>query len=283
MKVSIGIPFFNAELYFADAIKSVIQQSFQDWELILVDDGSTDRSLEIAKQFAKKDSRIRVISDGKNKKLPARLNQIIQEAKYDYIARMDADDLMHPNRIEIQLNILKENPSYDLISTGLVSIDDKNYVKGYRNVHNIIKADGSSNSFPIIHASILAKKSWCERNQYSLNFPRAEDYELWCRTAKKNDLRIIVLPDLLYFCREEGNIFPSKLISSYRDGYSIRKLYNLGGGATDYLKVILKCSIVRFLGVFNMEQILSKARNKEFLDKNDLKSMQKILNKIVSY
>lgn len=282
MKISIGIPFFNAELYLADSIKSVINQSFNDWELILIDDGSTDRSLEIAHSFAQKDSRIRIISDGENKKLPARLNQIIEEAKYDYIARMDADDLMHPNRIEKQLHILKNNPDYDLVSSGLVSIDNKNQVKGYRNVDNLIKADGNSNNTPIIHASILAKKSWYMRNKYSLNFPRAEDYELWCRTAKNNDLKIIVSPELLYFCREEGNIFPKKLINSYKDGYGIRRKYNIGGGIQDYLKVSLKCNIIRILSLLNMEQGLSKKRNKKFSTQDKLVYQQNIVNNIVS-
>src|SRR5690606_35195951 len=123
-----GIPFFNAELYLADSIKSVIKQSFKDWELILIDDGSTDQSLDIAKSFAEKDSRIRLISDGNNKKLPARLNQIIQESKYDYVARMDADDLIHPDRLKIQIEFLEKNPEFDLVSTGVVSINDINQI-----------------------------------------------------------------------------------------------------------------------------------------------------------
>lgn len=100
--ITIGIPFYNAEAYLADAIKSVLAQTFKEWELILVDDGSSDNSLKIAKEFEKKDSRIRVISDGLNKKLPARLNQIINKARFNIIARMDADDLMDIERSEKQ-------------------------------------------------------------------------------------------------------------------------------------------------------------------------------------
>ena len=96
--ISVGIPFYNSEKYLADAIKSVLAQTFQNWELILVDDGSTDNSLETAREFEKQDSRIRVISDGKNKKLPARLNQIIAESKGEYIARMDAESFAETNR-----------------------------------------------------------------------------------------------------------------------------------------------------------------------------------------
>ncbi len=281
MKISIGIPFYNAEDFLADAINSVIKQSFTEWELILVNDGSTDKSLEIARSYEKKDSRIRVISDGSNKKLPYRLNQIIDESKYEYIARMDADDLMHPDRIQIQLDYLKGNNDYDLVSTGLISITVENVVKGYRSVPKVIKSDGHSNNFPVIHASVLAKKSWFLRNKYSLDFPRAEDYELWCRAAKKNDFKIIVLPDLLYFCREEGNIYPDKLIKSYKDGLGIRKLYGIGGNFRDNLKVTYKCNMVRLLSVFKLEQSLSKRRNLKFDDQIDIAKQQETLNKIL--
>ena len=106
--ISIGIPIYNAEAYLEDAIKSILAQTHELWELILIDDGSTDASLTIAKRFAESDHRIKVISDGINKKLPARLNQLIEEANYDYIARMDADDLIHPDRLAIQLSFLEK-------------------------------------------------------------------------------------------------------------------------------------------------------------------------------
>ena len=113
--ISIGIPFYNAEAYLEDAIKSVLAQTFQEWELILVDDGSSDGSLDIAKKYEQLDSRIRVISDGLNKKLPTRLNEIIKEAKFNLIARMDADDLMDIERLEKQYAFLSANPEYDLL------------------------------------------------------------------------------------------------------------------------------------------------------------------------
>ena len=101
MPITIGIPFYNAEVYLADAIRSIFAQTYQEWELILVDDGSTDSSLEIARSV--KDSRVRVIADGVNRRLPYRLNQITAEAKYDLIGRMDADDIISPVRFEKQL------------------------------------------------------------------------------------------------------------------------------------------------------------------------------------
>lgn len=281
MKISIGIPFYNAEEFLANSIESVIKQSFTDWELILVNDGSTDSSLVIAQSFAKKDQRIRVISDGLNKKLPYRLNQIINESKYDYIARMDADDIMHPDRLKIQVEYLNNNSNFDLVSTGLISITSDNIVKGYRSIDAVFKADGKSHNFLVIHASVLARKSWYLRNPYSLDFPRAEDYELWCRSSKNNDFRIIVLPDLLYFCREEGNIYSDKLIKSYKDGFYIRRLYGLNNIYFDYLKTLFKCNTVRLLSFLGLLQSLAKRRNVEFLCEDDLLKQQGILNRIV--
>ena len=117
--ITVGIPIYNAEEYLDNAIKSVLAQSYPHWELILVNDGSTDGSVDIAKKYLGIDSRIRLIDDGLNKKLPARLNQIIKEAKYEYIARMDADDLMAVDRLQKQIELLVNNPTIDLVTTGM--------------------------------------------------------------------------------------------------------------------------------------------------------------------
>ena len=155
--ISIGIPIYNAEAYLEDAINSILAQTHELWELILIDDGSTDASLAIAKRFEEADHRIRVIADGINKKLPARLNQLIEEANYDYIARMDADDLIHPDRLAIQLSFLEKNPNYDLVSTGVVSIDNFNKVYGCRHVDQIYtEFKEIAAAYPIVHAAVLA-------------------------------------------------------------------------------------------------------------------------------
>ena len=166
--ISIGIPFYNAEKYLKFAIQSVITQSYQNWELILVDDGSSDNSLEVAQEFALKDARIRVICDGRNKKLPYRLNQLVVESKGEFIARMDADDVMHPERLEKQLAFLENNKNFDLVSSGLISINNFNQVKGYRCVSELYSDFNVPKlSYPIVHPSVMARKSWYLRNQYS--------------------------------------------------------------------------------------------------------------------
>jgi glycosyltransferase involved in cell wall biosynthesis len=282
MYITIGIPIYNAERYLSDAIKSVLAQTYQHWELILVDDGSIDNSLEIAQNFAKKDNRIRVISDGENKKLPARLNQIIREAKYDYIARMDADDLMHPERLKKQIIFLEKNPGYDLVSTGLISIDNNNKVKGFRKVEHIFTDFNKPKlSYPVVHPSILVRKSWYIRNQYSENFPRAEDFELWSRTIMYNDFRMAVLPDLLLFYREEGNLFSDKIVNSYKDILRIYSNYH-SASKIEIFKLNLKILLVKFLDVTGNLQKLSSKRNSFFKSNDDKENFQKILDSIVN-
>ena len=190
--ISIGIPFYNAEKYLEDAICSVLAQTYKFWELILVDDGSTDKSLSIANKYAENDDRIRVLSDGENRKLPFRLNQIIRESKYDFIARMDADDLMSSTRLEKQINYLHENLSIDLVSAGIFSLKNDLALVGYRTTSSekvINKVDAVMGSTGIIHASILARKSWFERNKYNKYNLLAEDYELCLNAFLNNDLK----------------------------------------------------------------------------------------------
>lgn len=283
MKISIGIPFYNAEEFLSDAIKSVLMQSFQEWELILLDDGSTDSSLKIANYYAKIDRRIRVISDGMNKRLPYRLNQLIKLSKYDYIARMDADDLIHPDRLKIQLEFLENNEEYDLVSTSLVSINKKNQVKGIRAL-DFIYTDFSQvkRHYPIVHASILARKKWYERNQYNINLPRSEDFELWCRAIVNNDLRMAVLPDPLYYYREEGLITADKLKRSYIDGLEVYKNYS----KNPQLKVIwgakFRLILVYILDLVGLLQYMVKLRNKKSPDESLINYHEKIISKIVS-
>lgn len=280
--ISVGIPIYNAESYLADAIKSVLAQTYPYWELILVDDGSTDGSLAIAQSFAEKDSRIRVISDGTNKKLPARLNQIIREAKYDYIARMDADDVMHPQRLEKQLEFLEKNKEYNLVSSGLVSIDNYNKVKGFRCVDQLFdEFSNPSLSYPIVHPSVMARKSWYLRNQYSEKYPRAEDFELWTRAITKQDFKIAVLPNLLLYYREEGNLSKDKIVNSYKDILKIYANYYSNSFNIEVVKLYLKILVVNIMFYTGNLQKLANRRNKYFESDILKKDLQEILNKVI--
>lgn len=208
--VTVAIPFYNAEKFLINAVKSIYAQTFQDWELILIDDGSNDRSLEIAKSI--KDPRVRVISDGMNKKLPARLNQIIDLAQGDYIARMDADDMCAPDRFEKQLRMMQAAPELDVVGSGIVFLDNNDVPVGIR------KADVSHSeicrqpyrTFGICHASIMAKRSWYEQNRYDDKALLVEDFNLWLESYEKSHFANISEP--LYYYRCETSFSQKKLL-----------------------------------------------------------------------
>ena len=122
VSVTIGIPFLNARRSLAAAVRSVFAQTHPDWELLLVDDGSSDGSLDVVRCLD--DPRVRLVRDGSHRGLCARLNQIAAMARGAYLARMDADDVMHPERIERQLALLGADPGVDLVDTATFTVDD---------------------------------------------------------------------------------------------------------------------------------------------------------------
>ena len=287
MYISIGIPFFNAEKYLEDAIKSVLAQTFQNWELILVDDGSTDRSLEIAQSFV--DPRIRIISDGYNRRLPYRLNQIINEAKYALIARMDADDLMAVDRLEKQVKVLNENPEIDLVVTSLYSIGNKNEILGKRifSNHQMQPKEILQGLTNLLHPSLLARKAWCQRNLYQIDNCLAEDYELWLSAAIKNDFNYLVMQEPLYFYREVENVKKEKMVRGYNTQIKvIKKYYKNTISDIDKNKIILKFQVkkivVRILNFLNLMQVLQIRRitSVSDQDKDFYASQLKIIERI---
>lgn len=213
--VTIAIPFYNSERFLHYAIQSVINQTYTNWELFLIDDGSNDNSLAVAKDFAERDGRIIIVSDGLNKGLPARLNDSVKIAKGDYYARMDADDIMTVDRIALQICYMEEHPNVDVIGSSAMVIDnDNNIIKSY-DQHGVI------NGF--IHPTVMAKTKWFKENPYDEKLKRSQDTELWMRTAKRCHFYNIQKPLLFY--REIGNISLSKKLKSNKTLRSICKNY----------------------------------------------------------
>lgn len=282
--VTIAIPFYNAESTLLNAIRSVFAQTHEDWELILIDDGSTDRSLELARSI--NDSRVTVYSDGKNCKLAGRLNQLVGFAKYDFIARMDADDMMTPNRIEKLLEVLCANDEYDLASCGTYSIKNDGSFNGYRGAdeqHYTFKGllDKSQG---FLHAGLVARKSWYERNSYDESLPLGQDSDLWLRAAKAGDFRAISISDPLYMYREEGNVKLNKLLSAYRieRNNHARLIDNRADRLRYVSKSALKTVIVRAMSFTGTLKYLLERRNKKNVDNNAIESFNRALNKIYS-
>jgi len=203
--VSIGIPFFNARATLADAVRSVFAQSREDWELLLVDDGSTDGSGDVARRV--RDPRVRLMADDVNKGLPSRLNEIARLAQGEYLARMDADDLMHPQRLERQVRFLEAHPAVDVVDAAVYTIASDNEPLGKRG-RVPLAADPVSvlRRGLLLHPAVTGRTAWFRNNPYDAGYVRAEDRELWIRTCARTVFARV--PEPLLFYREDlsGNL-----------------------------------------------------------------------------
>lgn len=202
MTVTVGLPFHDDGQRLALAIASVFAQSYRDWRLVLVDDGSQDGSLRLAR--AVDDPRVQVLSDGKNLGLATRLNQIARLAAGSYLARMDADDIMHPERLLRQVRHLDAHPSIDVLATAAYVIDNHDKVYGVRVEGEFNQATTRFLSNAVfIHPTIMGRREWFLRNSYDATMRRAQDKELWCRSQGYTIFDRLTEP-LLYY-RESGN------------------------------------------------------------------------------
>lgn len=279
MAITIAIPVYNAEKYIHLAISSVLNQSFTNFELIILDDGSTDSSIEIVRSF--NDSRIRIVSDGVNKGLPERLNQIIELAKFDLIARMDADDIIPYDRIQKQYEYLENNPKKDLVTMGMAYIDDSR-VLGIclpQKNHDLTLKNMLNGKHGICHASLLVRKSWYKRNQYDKSMYRIEDYELWLRAFLKNDLNIGYIQDIGYYYRSDNTLNLLKYINTFKGGLLVANKHNL---PTCYkIKMNVKIMMARLIFGCHLEGVfLSKLSSVDFKYQMESKEYKKLLNDI---
>lgn len=205
--VSVGIPFYNNEHTLGEAVRSVLNQSYNSFELLLLDDGSTDGSLDIAFGFS--DERIRVISDGQNLGLPARLNQLTREARGEYIARMDADDIMVATRLSKQVNFLLDSPNIDVVASAAYLMDEHSLPFGVfelgplpQTLPGVLRQGGLW-----AHPTITGKRDWFSANPYntSATYRKAQDLELWCRTIQNSHFAKIPEPLLFYRVAHNGD------------------------------------------------------------------------------
>lgn len=193
--VSVLMSCHNAEATLGDAIQSVLWQSYANWELILVDDGSTDRTLEIARQI--RDPRIVVIAGNDCRGLAVRLNQCIARARGSLIARMDADDIAFPDRFMKQVAFLEKRPDVSLLATGALMVDDAAYPVGVLTAppeHAEICARPWA-GFPMPHPTWMGRAEWFRRFQYDVRAKKAQDQEMLLRSYATS--RFAVLHDVL--------------------------------------------------------------------------------------
>ena len=181
--ITIGLPVYNEEKWVREAIESILTQSYTNWELIVADDGSTDKTMEIIHGFT--DARIKVISDNKHLGIASRLNQMIDMAQGMYFARMDADDIMMTMRLEKQVAFINEHAEVDLLSSSAIIIDERDEKLGVRNEK-------------LIHPTVMGRTEWFRQNPYNEAYSGVEDYELWLRVRGKANISHIDEP-LMYY------------------------------------------------------------------------------------
>jgi len=178
---------YNGEKYLRQAIDSILTQTFLDFEFLIINDGSTDKSLEIIESY--NDARIRLIDNGKNIGLIASLNKGIAAARGKYIARMDADDISLPSRLEEQYNFLEANTDIALCGSWAEIIDERGDVCGQYTYPPLDNRAIKKLLFwhnPFIHPTVMIRRDvFCEISPYRASFKYIEDYELWSRVLSK--------------------------------------------------------------------------------------------------
>lgn len=197
-RISVLMPAYNSEKYIAESIESILNQSFKDFEFIIINDGSTDGTAKIIKEYAKNDSRIRFVNHSKNKGLIGVLNEGLGLATGEYIARMDSDDISLPSRFEKQIAYMDAHPECGVLGTWFQVFGNMNDV--VRHPENIGFLNLLINQH-VGHPTVMLRKSVIDKYdfRYSPEYKHAEDFELWSRMVLVTEIHN--LPEILLWYR----------------------------------------------------------------------------------
>lgn len=222
------------------AIRSLQLQTLRDWELLLFDDGSTDDSVKVAASFS--DSRIHIVTDENHGGLAKRLNQAVAAARAPLIARMDADDVCFPERLETQVAFLQDHPSVDLVGCGAAVFTDDGALIGLLPIsktHTEIVA-APSRGFSLSHPTWCGRTRWFRKNSYDSTLFRAQDQDLLLRSYSHSSFAAI--PDVLLGYRQQRLELPKMLRgravyvgSLWRHGHSVLPLSEVWVGIASHV------------------------------------------------
>lgn len=201
-KLSVLMPAYNAEKYIAEAIESILNQTFADFEFIIVDDGSTDGTWGIIQRYAEREGRIVGVRNEENMRISGTLNRGISLARGEFIARMDADDWSYPDRFQKQIQYMEEHPNV-VISGGSMEICSGNLTVLNERKYHLRDRDIRTHLFrysPFCHATTIYRKEQVQKiGGYNVDLADAEDYDLYFRMGKIGDFGNI--PDVLFKVR----------------------------------------------------------------------------------
>jgi glycosyltransferase involved in cell wall biosynthesis len=201
--ISVILPVYNGADYLSDAIESILCQTFKDFELILINDGSSDNSLNIAQAYKEQDARV-VLINQKNIGLVATLNKGISLAKGQFIARMDQDDISLENRFLEQIKLLETG--YDLCGCHFHFITESGQLSKSRvvSVNTDFQSIILTRSTPFAHGSVMIRKSFLDENNLKYShekYTSAEDYYLWCQCFE-HGAKITNVDEYLFLYRD---------------------------------------------------------------------------------
>lgn len=205
-KISVLMGIYNCATTLEQAVRSIQNQTYPNWELILCDDGSSDDTYKVAENLAKNDSRIILIRNKKNCGLNLTLNRCLEVATGEYVARMDGDDDCVKERFEKQLKFLESHPEFDIVSSPMIFFDE-NGVWGKNTVKEFPTAEDVVTGSPICHAPVMMRKSCMDAvNGYTVDqrMLRVEDVNLWIKLYVAG-YRCYNIQEPLYRMRNDQN------------------------------------------------------------------------------
>lgn len=200
--VTVILPVYNTEKYIAEAVQSILNQTFKDFELLVINDASTDNTLAILENFT--DARLKIITNPVNFKVVKSLNRGIEQAKGEFIARMDADDISLPQRLEKQIELLQSEQHLDVCGSWVQKFGDENEIHAPATTHDEIKGALLFHNI-IIHPTVMFRKKSFEVHgfKYDEGFINAEDYGLWEQAIDR--LKFALIPEVLLKYRIHDN------------------------------------------------------------------------------
>lgn len=239
--VSIIMGVYNEEKTLDRCIKSIFDQTYNNWEFIICDDCSTDGTVDILEKYQKKDSRIKVLKNEKNMRLAKTLNRCLEESKGKYVARMDADDESNPDRIEKQVEYLENHEDIDCVGCNMMIFDESGDIGVRTSIENPVKDDMLYKT-PFYHPTIMMRKTAYDGlNGYrvSKETMRAEDLDLWFRFFKEN-YKGYNIQEVLYRYHESRNDYKKRTLkAAYRTSAVYLRGYKmLGFSMTKYIYAV---------------------------------------------
>ena len=264
-EITILMPVRNGEKYIKESIDSILKQTFTDFELLIMDDGSTDRTVERIERYT--DERIRLIRRKHN--FIRNLNEGLELALGAYIARMDADDIMHTERLRIQLKRMKKNPNITVCGTWAKIFSDKGNERNVFHFGHEIICEPVLELLKynmLLHPSVMVKKEFLFNHHIKYqNYPYVEDYKLWFDIAKAGGILFVETQELMMLRRSDTQVTVTKKEEMFLGSIRLRKEILL------YL-----------LSIYDNKALNSLLSDLEYLEKNKWMSYEDIFRFFVN-